>query len=248
MLFELNGFSVSTEEKEIIKNIELKLKEGEIHVIMGPNGSGKSTLCYGLMGHPKYKTKGSMKLNGKELNGSSTDERAKAGMFLAFQNPREISGVNIVNVSRKATLGNDKTNFDAILKLNENAAKFAKDVGLPEEFIKRDLNVGFSGGEKKRSEIVQMKLLNPKLIILDEIDSGLDVDGLKTVADSINSIRDGKRAFIIITHFPRILKYIEPNYVHVIASGDIVASGKHELALRIEKEGYEKIIKSNHNK
>ncbi len=245
MLFELNNFSVSTERKEIIQKINLRVNEGEVHAIMGPNGSGKSTLCYGLMGHPKYKTSGSAKINGQELNGLTSNERANAGLFLAFQNPQEINGVNIVNVARKATLGDDKKNFDAILKINENAAKFSKEVGLPEEFIKRDVNVGFSGGEKKRSEIVQMKLLKPKIVILDEIDSGLDVDGLKKVSDAINGMKDGKRAFIIITHFPRILKYVEPDFVHVLAGGKIVASGKHDLALRIEKEGYEKLMKTH---
>lgn len=243
MLFELNSFSVNTEGKEIIKKIDLHVKEGEIHVIMGPNGSGKSTLCYGLLGHPRYKCTGSAKINGKELNELAVDERAKLGLFLAFQHPQEISGVNIVNIARKAKLGDDKKKFDAILKINEDASKIAKEVGLPEEFVKRDINVGFSGGEKKRAEIIQMKLLNPKLVILDEIDSGLDVDGLKMISETINSMRDGKIAFIIITHFPRILKYIEPTFVHVLSGGSIVASGKHDLALRIEKEGYDKIIK-----
>jgi Fe-S cluster assembly ATP-binding protein len=242
LLFEISNFSVSSEKKEIIRNISLKVNEGEVHVLMGPNGSGKSSLCYGIMGHPKYKTSGSIRLNGKELGEASTDERAKNGLFLAFQHPQEIHGVNVVNISRKAILGEDKKNFDAILKINEDAAKFAKEVGLPEELIKRDLNVGFSGGEKKRAEILQMKLLNPKIIILDEIDSGLDIDGLKTVAEAINSMRDGKHAFIMITHFPRILKYVKPDHVHVISKGKIAASGKHELALQIEKEGYEKLL------
>ncbi|MFA6530266.1 MAG: Fe-S cluster assembly ATPase SufC [Candidatus Micrarchaeia archaeon] len=237
MLLEIKNLAIATEGKKIIENLNLTINEGEVHAIMGPNGSGKSTICYGLMGHPKYMATGSVKLNGEEMLSISADQRAKKGLFLAFQNPQQIHGVNVVNILRKAS--NSGGNLEKMVAANEKAIKATGELGLPQEFVKRDLNVGFSGGEKKRMEILQMKILEPKIAILDEVESGLDVDGLKMAADAIAKMQDGKRAFLLITHFPKILKFVKPDFVHIIVDGKLVKSGKYELALEIEKKGYE---------
>ncbi|MBI2079988.1 Fe-S cluster assembly ATPase SufC [Candidatus Micrarchaeota archaeon] len=239
MLLEIKDLTVTIDGKEIINGFNLSMKEGEVHAIMGPNGSGKSTLSYAIMGHPKYEVKGSVKLDGEELLELTADERAKKGLFLAFQAPQEISGVSIQNILRKAKLGGEeKKDLDKLIELQNQIKKKVKELQLPEESIKRDLNVGFSGGEKKRVEILQMSSLNPKLSILDEIDSGLDIDGVKTVAKSVNKLVDGKKSFLIITHYPRILNYIKPNFVHVMVNGKIVKSGDFKLAKELEKKGY----------
>jgi len=243
MILELKDLEVYAEGKRIVTGLELNIGEGEVHAIMGPNGSGKSTVCNGIMGHPKYKTKGSIKFCGEEISKLSPDQRAKRGIFLAFQNPQQIQGVNVVNVLRKSAGGEGAERIERMVKINENVIKSTKEFGIPEEFAKRDLNVGFSGGEKKRMELLQMKIIQPKLAILDEVESGLDVDGIKTAANAIRDMQDGKRAFLIITHFPRILKYVKPDFVHVMLDGKIVKSGKYKLAEEIEKKGYDQFKK-----
>lgn len=239
MLLEIKDLRVSIEGQQILKGVNLSINEGEVHAIMGPNGSGKSTLSNAIMGHPKYNISGSIKLDGEELNELSTDQRAKKGLFLAFQSPQEIGGVSIQNIIRKAHLGaEEKKDIDKLVQLQRDVKKKAKELHLPEESVKRDLNVGFSGGEKKRIEILQMSILNPKLAILDEIDSGLDIDGVKLVSKSVNKLIDDKKSLLIITHYPRILNYIKPNYVHVMVDGKIVKSGSFDLAKELEEKGY----------
>jgi len=227
MFFEIKDLTIGTEGKEIVKDLNLKIKSGEVHAIMG---------------HPKYSVKGSMKIDGDELSGEPPNIRAKKGVFLAFQNPIELPGVNVVNILRKASTSSEG-NLEKMIKVNEMVRESTKNFGIPEEFGKRDLNVGFSGGEKKRMELLQMKIIEPKLAILDEVESGLDVDGIKTAATAIKKMQDGKRAFLIITHFPRILEHIKPDFVHVMLDGRIVESGGYELAKNIEKNGYEQFKK-----
>ncbi|MCL1907104.1 MAG: Fe-S cluster assembly ATPase SufC [Propionibacteriaceae bacterium] len=233
--------SVYTDEgdKEILKGVDLVINPGEVHAIMGPNGSGKSTLAYALAGHPKYAiTGGSVSLDGTDLVGLSVDERAKAGLFLAMQYPVEIPGVSVANFLRTA-----KTAIDGeappvrtwVKKVNESLATMQLDQG----FSARSVNEGFSGGEKKRNEIVQLDLLNPKYAILDETDSGLDIDALKIVSEGVNRyVGQGDRGVLLITHYTRILNYIKPTFVHVFVDGRIVEQGDSSLADSLEKTGY----------
>lgn len=231
---------------EILKGITLDIPEGEVHAIMGPNGSGKSTLSYVLAGHEEYEvTKGSVDLNGTDLLDLDPEERAAAGLFLAFQYPVEIPGVNMstflktsINAVRKQR-GEDELDALALLKLMK--AKCAE-LGISDEMMKRAVNVGFSGGEKKRNEVLQMAMLEPKFCVLDETDSGLDIDALKVVADGVNKLRDPKRSFLIITHYQRLLDYIKPDVVHVLAKGKIIKTGGPELALELEKKGYAEFV------
>ena len=239
-MFEIKDLHVSVDGLEIIKGLSLRARPGEIHAIMGPNGAGKSSLAEALMGHPGFKTRGSVKLDGTELTTIPADERSKKGLFLAFQNPEEIEGVKISNLVRKALSARDNTpnDLDAIVKANEELIEEAESMGIEGSMVSRELNVGFSGGEKKRLEMLQMLVLRPKVVILDEVDSGLDVDGIRLVAQAIKRMNDGKRCFIIITHYPRLLKYIKPDFVHVLFKGRIAESGGPELAHSIEKKGY----------
>ncbi|MBN1170294.1 Fe-S cluster assembly ATPase SufC [Candidatus Micrarchaeota archaeon] len=240
-MFEISHLKVFADDREILKGIDLRIMPGEIHALMGPNGAGKSSFAEALMGHPKLKVSGSIKLDSKELVNLAADERAKAGLFLAFQFPEEIEGVKVSNVIRKA-LANDG-DLDEMIKIQDELVANAEKLGMDKSFVTRELNVGFSGGEKKRSEILQMLSLKPKMIILDEVDSGLDVDGIKLIANAISGLNDGSRAFIIITHYPRILKYIKPDRVHILANGRIVQSGDALLANKIEEAGYSSILK-----
>ncbi|MFH1520450.1 MAG: Fe-S cluster assembly ATPase SufC [Candidatus Micrarchaeota archaeon] len=245
MVLEINNLHVCASEKEIIKGISLILESGKVYAFMGPNGSGKSTLCSALMGDPTLNVKGSIKLNGKELINLKTNERAKAGMFLAFQNPEEVEGVKASSLIRKAKSVADSNNdLDKMVKDHEKLVKLCEKLGLDKSFISREINVGFSGGEKKRLEILQMSALKPKVIILDEIDSGLDVDGIKVISKAIKELDDGTRSFLIVTHYPRILKYIVPNVVHILSNGKIIKSGNAKLAYQIEKDGYAKVKKN----
>ena len=238
-LLEIKDLKVSIDDKEIIKGINLDLEPGKVHVLMGPNGSGKSTLAQVLMGHPSYEvTGGGVELEGKDLLDMEPDERSHAGVFLSFQYPSEIPGVTISNYLRM--IHNKK--FDT----NLSPAKFRKYVKekmdmlkMDESFLKRYLNEGFSGGEKKRMEILQMAVLEPKLAILDETDSGLDIDAIKIVSESVNKIKeDSEMAVLLITHYTRILKYIEPDKVFVLQDGKIVEEGGAELAHELEEKGY----------
>ena len=241
-MLSIKNLHASVEEKIIIKGLNLEVKPGEVHAIMGPNGAGKSTLGYVLSGRDGYEvSEGEVTLNGKDLLDLEVEERAREGLFLAFQYPVEIPGVSnmefmkeSVNAMREQR-GEDPLTAAEFLKKAKDACK---QVQLPLDFLKRGVNEGFSGGEKKRNEIMQMILLEPKLCILDESDSGLDVDALQVVADGVNSQRDGERSFIVVTHYQRLLDYIKPDFVHILADGKIVKSGDASLALEVEKSGY----------
>lgn len=232
---------VGIEGTEILKGVNLEIKGGEIHAIMGPNGTGKSTLASALMGHPKFEvTKGEVLLDGKNLLEMEVDERAKAGLFLAMQYPSEISGVTNSDFLRSAINaqrgeGNEISLMKFIRKLDEKMSLLEID----ESFSHRYLNEGFSGGEKKRNEILQMLMLKPRIAILDEIDSGLDIDALKIAAKGVNEMRSTELGVLIITHYQRLLNYIKPDFVHVFMQGRIVKSGGPELAERLEAEGYD---------
>ena len=224
----------------ILKNFSLKIKEGETHVIMGPNGVGKSTLSKVIMGYYKYQvTAGDILVDGESILNSSVDERAKKGIFLCMQDPTTIDGVSNSEFLRTArsSITDEKVNLYTFIKDMETAMK---DVGLDEAMLHRSLNQGFSGGEKKKNEILQMKILKPKYIILDELDSGLDIDSLRIVCENIKQYMSEKKetSLLIITHYPRILEYLEPDYVHILKDGKIQKSGGLELALEVEKSGY----------
>lgn len=241
-MLSINNLHASVEEKNIIKGLNLEVKPGEVHAIMGPNGAGKSTLGYVLSGREGYEvSEGEATLNGKDLLELEVEERAREGLFLAFQYPVEIPGVSNMEFMKESVNAMREQRGEAPLTAAEflkKAKEACKQVQLPLDFLKRGVNEGFSGGEKKRNEIMQMILLEPKLCILDESDSGLDVDALQVVADGVNSQRDGERSFIVVTHYQRLLDYIKPDFVHILADGKIVKSGDASLALEVEKSGY----------
>lgn len=239
--------SVKTElgDKEILHGVTLTIKSGEVHAIMGPNGSGKSTLAMAIMGHPKYAiTAGSVCLDGADIADMSVDERARAGIFLGMQHPVEVQGVSVSNFLRtaKTAISGEAPNLRSWLSdLKTNM----KNLEIDDKFATRDVNVGFSGGEKKRFEILSMEVLNPIVGILDEIDSGLDIDALRAVSDGINRIKNtGQTGILLITHYTRILQHVIPDYVHVFVDGKIAESGGPELGDRLEAEGYERYQKS----
>ena len=241
MLLEIHNLHATVGDKEILKGIDLTIGQGEIHAVMGPNGAGKSTLGAVLTGRPGYEvTEGTILYNGKDLLTMAPEERAWAGLFLSFQYPIEIPGVTItafmksaVNAKRKAA-GLEEMKTSDFLRLMKEKMAF---VQMKPEFAKREVNVGFSGGEKKRNEIFQMALLDPTLSILDETDSGLDVDALKIVADGVNALRSPEKSAIIVTHYHKLLEYVQPDYVHVLKAGRIVTTGGRELIDAIESKG-----------
>jgi Fe-S cluster assembly ATP-binding protein len=239
--FVIDGLKAAIDGKEILKGINLEIKGGEIHAIMGPNGTGKSTLASALMGHPKYEvTEGSAQLNGEDLLEMEVDERARAGLFLAMQYPSEIPGVTNSDFLRSAlNARREEGNEISLIKFIRQMEGKMKDLEMNPEFAHRYLNEGFSGGEKKRNEILQMMLLDPKIVVLDEFDSGLDIDALRIVSNGVNAMRSEERGFLIITHYQRLLNYIKPDFVHVMMQGRIVKSGGPELAERLENEGYD---------
>jgi len=247
-MLEINNLHVKLEEEDkvILKGVDLSIQSGSVHAIMGPNGSGKSTLSYVLSGRGGYEvTDGSAQLEGQEILGMDPEERAAAGLFLAFQYPVEIPGVGnmtflrtAVNAQRKAR-GDEEMSSTEFLKVIR--AK-AKDLKIDADMLKRPVNVGFSGGEKKRNEILQMAMLEPKMCILDETDSGLDVDAMKLVAEGVNALRDAGRSFLVITHYQRLLDHIKPDVVHIMADGRIVKTGGADLALEVENNGYADIL------
>ena len=243
MLLEIHNLHATVGDKEILKGIDLTIGKGEIHAVMGPNGAGKSTLGAVLTGRPGYEvTEGTILYNGKDLLAMAPEERAWAGLFLSFQYPIEIPGVTItafmkaaVNAKRKAN-GLEERKTSDFLRLMKEKMAF---VQMKPEFAKREVNVGFSGGEKKRNEIFQMALLDPTLSILDETDSGLDVDALKIVADGVNALRSPEKSAIIVTHYHKLLEYVQPDYVHVLKAGRIVTTGGRELIDAIESKGFD---------
>jgi Fe-S cluster assembly ATP-binding protein len=243
-MLEIKNLEATINSKKILKGLNLKINPGEVHAIMGPNGSGKSTLANVLSGKIGYEVSGELNFKGKSLKNIPVEERAQKGIFLAFQYPLEIPGVNTNNFL--------KTSLNSVLKANGkkelDSLSFLKlvkekssELGIDEKFLSRQLNVGFSGGEKKKNEILQMKILDPNLSILDETDSGLDIDALKIIADGVNSSRDKKKSFLVITHYQRLLDYIKPDFVHVLSNGKIIKTGCGDLAQELEKTGYTKL-------
>lgn len=255
-MLTIQGLRAVVEGKEILQGIDLEVKSGEIHVLMGPNGSGKSTLAQVLMGAPQFKVQSSnFKFIDKDLGKLTPDKRAKMGIFLAFQHPVEIPGVSVFNVLRRATGANNQKpkkkkiystfaaggDLSGARQLRQELVGYLASLKLSEDFLSRALNEGFSGGEKKRLEILQMMALKPKLVILDEIDSGLDIDGLKLIAKAINqfTVHSSQSSVILITHYARVLRYLKPDFVHIMMDGKIIKSGKASLAQKIEEKGYQ---------
>ena len=240
-MLKIKNLKATINEKLILKGLDLDIKPGEVHAIMGPNGSGKSTLANVLSGKNGYEIEGEISFNGMDLNDLKIEERAQKGIFLAFQYPLEIPGVNTNNFLRtslnsvRKARGEKELDTLTFLKLIKEKAK---ELNIDEKFLSRQLNVGFSGGEKKKNEILQMKLLEPKLSILDETDSGLDIDALRIVADGVNSYKNKENAFLIITHYQRLLDYIKPNFIHVLSAGKIIKTGNADLGEQLEKTGY----------
>jgi len=243
-MLEIKNLQASVNKKSILKGLNLTIKPGELHAIMGPNGSGKSTLANVLSGKNGYEISGEINFRGESLTNIPVDIRAQKGIFLAFQYPLEIPGVN-TNIFLKTSLnsirkskGEKELDTLAFLKLVKEKSS---ELGIDEKTLSRQLNVGFSGGEKKKNEILQMKILDPSLAILDETDSGLDIDALKIVANGVNSSRNTKKSFLVITHYQRLLDYIKPDFVHVLSDGKIIKTGCGELAEELEKTGYKKL-------
>jgi Fe-S cluster assembly ATP-binding protein len=243
-MLQLKDLKASINDKSIIKGLNLNIKPGEVHAIMGPNGSGKSTLANVLSGKSGYEISGNLIYQGQNLKEIPIEERAQKGIFLAFQYPLEIPGVNTRNFlktslnSVRKSKGEKELDTLTFLKLIKEKAS---ELNIDEKFLSRQLNVGFSGGEKKKNEILQMKLLEPKLCILDETDSGLDIDALRVVANGVNSYKNKDNAFLIITHYQRLLDYIKPDFIHVLSNGKIIKTGNAELGQELEKSGYENL-------
>ncbi|MDQ3327559.1 MAG: Fe-S cluster assembly ATPase SufC [Chloroflexota bacterium] len=239
----IRNLHVNVEDKEILKGLDLELEQGKVHAIMGPNGSGKSTLSYALAGHPSYEvTAGEVLFEGRDILEMGPDERAQAGVFLAFQYPMSIPGVSMANFLRSAVNSVRRARGEDNLRVPDFRKKLTEQMAtlkMDRSFMGRYLNEGFSGGEKKRAEILQMAMLEPKLAIMDETDSGLDIDALRVVSDGVNALKGDDMTVLVITHYQRLLNYIKPDYVHVLMDGRIVTSGGPELALELESRGYD---------
>ncbi len=244
-LLKIEGLKSKVSEMEILKGIDLKVNKGEVHVIMGPNGAGKSTLANVIMGNSKHEvTEGSIFFEGEDITEDAVNERAKKGIFLSFQSPQEIPGITVENFLRTAKAQITGKPVKAI-KLKKKLNEKMKELEIDRSYSERYLNMGYSGGEKKKNEILQMKILNPKLAILDETDSGLDIDALRIVANGVNKLKNENNAILVITHYQRLLDYIVPDFVHVLYNGKIVKSGGKELALELEERGYDWIKAEN---
>jgi Fe-S cluster assembly ATP-binding protein len=238
-LLKIEDLHASAGDTEIIKGMNLTVERGEIHALMGPNGSGKSTLSYVLMGHPNYVVNGgSIFYKGEDITEWTSDERGRSGMFLGFQYPEEIPGVSVLNFLRAALSNRTGTDY-TVLELRLKVAEAMSELGMDQSFADRYLNEGFSGGERKRNEILQMTVLEPELAVLDETDSGLDIDALRTVAEGVQRLHRDDRGFLIITHYQRMLDYITPDVVHIFVDGNVVATGGPELASQVEEAGYD---------
>jgi len=237
-MLEVKDLHVEVDGKEILKGVTLTIEPGEVHALMGPNGSGKSTLSYAIMGHPKYKiTKGDILIDGNSILNLPVNERAKLGLFLGFQYPQEVGGVGISNFLRTSLINTGKS-APNVVEFHNFLKERMQSLGMPQEFLKRGLNVGFSGGEKKRSEILQLSVLKPKFAILDEPDSGTDIDGLKVIGNNVEEITNHGTGILLITHYSRILSNIKPDFVHILVDGKVVRSAGPELAAEIESHGY----------
>lgn len=243
MGLEVENLEVSVEDEKIVNGVSLEVKPGEIHAIMGPNGSGKSTLCKSLMGNPVYSVdNGKIIIDGEDVTREETDERARKGLFLAFQYPAEVSGISVSEFLKEAIDARREEKGEEPISTSEFKQLVREKLELldmDEDYVRRYLNSGFSGGEKKRTEILQMAVLDPKYAVLDEIDSGLDIDALKVVANGINKISGEDKGVLMITHYQRILDYVKPDHIHIMVDGKIVESGGPELAHKLEEEGYE---------
>jgi Fe-S cluster assembly ATP-binding protein len=241
---EIRDLRVAVADKEILSGVNLTVRAGETHAIMGPNGSGKSTLAYAVAGHPKYDvTGGEVLLDGEDVLEMSIDERARAGLFLAMQYPVEVPGVSVSNFLRSAVTA-VRGEAPKLREFVKDLRSAMSELSIDSAFAERNLNEGFSGGEKKRHEILQLELLKPKIAVLDETDSGLDIDALKVVSEGINRFRSAETGVLLITHYTRILRYVRPEFVHVFAGGRIVEAGGPELAEQLEAEGYEKFVQA----
>ncbi len=238
-MLEIKNLHVEVDGKEILKGVNLAVREGEIHAIMGVNGSGKSTLAMALMGHPNYKiTNGEILFNGQNINEVKPNERAKLGMFLSMQHPTEIEGVKLGSFLYQGAKILEKVYGKGVIQFRNELKEKAILFGMPENFIDRSLNFGFSGGEKKKAEILQMSILKPRFAVIDEVDSGLDIDSLKLISSQINEMKDGKFSGLLITHYQRILEHVKPDFVHVMIDGKIVKSGGEDIVKEIERKGY----------
>ena len=241
-LFVIDNLHVSVEGKEIVKGLNLTIERGEIHAIMGPNASGKSTLAHALMGHPRYEiTKGTVLLKGESIVGLKPDERARRGLFLGFQYPVAIPGVTVMNFLRSAVRARLGPDHPELINFRKNLKEKFELLSMDQAFATRYVNDGFSGGEKKRLEILQMSMLSPAMALLDETDSGLDIDALKIVARGINAVCGPDAGLLLVTHYQRLLDYVKPDYVHILMGGRIVKSGGPDLALKLEEGGYDPI-------
>ena len=241
-MLEIKNLHAEVDGVEILKGVDLKINPGEVHAIMGPNGSGKSTLANVVMGNPVYEiSKGNIIFEGEDITEEPVDNRAKLGMFLAFQYPESIPGVTIVNMLKTALTNIEDIEYTTV-ELRLKVAESMEQLGLSADFADRYLNEGFSGGERKRNEILQLAVLDPKLAILDETDSGLDVDGLRVVGEGVSKLKTDYKGYLVVTHYQRLLEYIKPDFVHVFVDGKIVESGNVELSNKLEKEGYESYL------
>jgi len=241
-MLEIKNLHVSVDNVEILKGVSLKINAGEVHAIMGPNGSGKSTLANVIMGNPVYEvTNGNILFQGEDITDEPVDIRAKKGLFLAFQYPESIPGVTIVNMLKTALTNIENTEYTT-LELRLKVADAMEQLGLSPDFADRYLNEGFSGGERKRNEVLQLAVLNPKLAVLDETDSGLDVDGLRVVGEGVSKLKSKDKGYLVVTHYQRLLDYITPDFVHVFVDGKIVDSGGLDLSKKLEEQGYDSYL------